>query len=143
MTVTQEQIPALIGATAYDPLGTRIGTIGHVYLDDRENRPWFASVHTGRTVNFVPLTGASLRGDDRVVLPVGRKQVRDAPPIIPDGPDGALTAEQADALFRHYWHDHCRADAPYRRTSGGLNERDPLESSAWGARRRPAHHTRS
>jgi len=102
--LTQEQIPALIDATAYDPSGDKIGAIKQVYLDDRTDQPQFATVHTGLLglkETFVPLEGAQVEGD-RVVVPVDKKQVKDAPNIDPDGSDGALTPEQVAELYRHY-----------------------------------------
>ena len=102
--LTQEQIPSLIHSTAYDPSGDKIGSIKQVYLDDRTDQPQFATVHTGLfglKETFVPLEGAELRGD-RVVVPVDKAQVKDAPNIDPDGSDGALTPTQVAELYRHY-----------------------------------------
>ncbi|GAA3384663.1 PRC and DUF2382 domain-containing protein [Cryptosporangium minutisporangium] len=102
--LTQEQIPSLIDSTAYDPSGDKIGAIKQVYLDDRTDQPQFATVHTGLfglKETFVPLEGAELRGD-RVVVPVDKAQVKDAPNIDPDGSDGSLTPHQVAELYRHY-----------------------------------------
>jgi uncharacterized protein (TIGR02271 family) len=102
--LTREQIPAVIQATAYDPSGEKIGAVKQVYLDDRTDQPQFATVHTGLfglKETFVPLSGAELNGD-RVVVPVAKDQVKDAPNIDPDGSDGALTPTQAAELYRHY-----------------------------------------
>ncbi|SHN20372.1 DUF2382 domain-containing protein [Cryptosporangium aurantiacum] len=102
--VTQEQIPSLIDSTAYDPSGDKIGAIKQVYLDDRTDQPQFATVHTGLfglRETFVPLDGAELRGD-RLVVPVDKSQVKDAPRIDPDGSEGALTPTQVAELYRHY-----------------------------------------
>ncbi|SHN19915.1 DUF2382 domain-containing protein [Cryptosporangium aurantiacum] len=102
--LTQQQIPALVDATAYDSTGDKIGAIKQVYLDDRTEEPQFATVHTGllgMKETFVPLAGAELRGD-RVVVPVDKAQVKDAPSIDPDRDDGGLTPGQAAELYRHY-----------------------------------------
>ncbi|MFG1925906.1 DUF2382 domain-containing protein [Cryptosporangium sp. NPDC048952] len=102
--LTQEQIPSLIQATAYDPSGDKIGSVKQVYLDDRTDSPQFATVHTGLfglKESFVPLEGAELRGD-RVVVGVDKAQVKDAPSIDPDGSDGSLTPTQVAELYRHY-----------------------------------------
>lgn len=102
--LTQEQIPSLIQSTAYDPSGDKIGAIKQVYLDDRTDSPQFATVHTGLfglKESFVPLEGAELQGD-RVVVPVDKAQVKDAPSIDPDGSDGSLTPTQVAELYRHY-----------------------------------------
>jgi len=102
--LTQEQIPSLIDSTAYDPSGDKIGAIKQVYLDDRTDSPQFATVHTGLLglkETFVPLEGAELQGD-RVIIPVDKAQVKDAPNIDPDGSGGALTPTQVAELYRHY-----------------------------------------
>ncbi|GAA0275491.1 PRC and DUF2382 domain-containing protein [Cryptosporangium japonicum] len=102
--LTQEQIPSLIQSTAYDSSGDKIGSVKQVYLDDRTDRPQFATVHTGLfglKESFVPLEGAELRGD-RVVVPVDKAQVKDAPSIDPEGSDGSLTPTQVAELYRHY-----------------------------------------
>ncbi|EXG81090.1 PRC-barrel domain-containing protein [Cryptosporangium arvum] len=102
--LTQEQIPTLMQSTAYDPSGDKIGSIKQVYLDDRTDRPQFATVHTGLfglKESFVPLDGAELHGD-RVVVPVDKAQVKDAPSIDPEGSAGSLTPTQVAELHRHY-----------------------------------------
>ncbi|MFG1928679.1 DUF2382 domain-containing protein [Cryptosporangium sp. NPDC048952] len=102
--LSQEQITALIDATAYDPSGDKIGSIKQVYLDDRTDQPQFATVHTGLfglKETFVPLESAQVDGD-RVVVAVDKQQVKDAPSIDPDGHDGALTPEQVAELYQHY-----------------------------------------
>jgi len=104
MSLTQDQIPSLIQSTAYDPSGDKIGAVKQVYLDDRTDQPQFATVHTGLfglKETFVPLEGAQLQGD-RVVVPVDKAQVKDAPNIDPDGSDGSLTPTQVAELYRHY-----------------------------------------
>ena len=58
--ITQTQLRDVIGSTAYDRDGDKIGTIGHVYYDDDTDQPKWLTVNTGffgTNENFVPLQG--------------------------------------------------------------------------------------
>ena len=71
-----------IGRRAVDPQGTKIGTVGQVYLDDNTGQPDWVTVNTGlfgMRENFVPLRGARIDGED-LVLPFDKDVVKDSPP---------------------------------------------------------------
>src|SRR3954451_2910877 len=107
----------VMGATAYDSSGDKIGKVGQVYVDTDNGRPVWASVNTGlfgTSESFVPLHDAEWDGEH---LRVGYEKsfVTDAPRI---DVDGALSPEDQDQLYRYYSvdsgsrddRDECRAD---------------------------------
>src|SRR5690242_2827216 len=92
----------LIGKTAVDNSGEKIGKIGQVYLDDRTGEPAWVTVSTGlfgTKESFAPLDGAQVSGDDNVQLQVSKEQIKGAPNIDDDGHIG--DNEQAE-LYRYY-----------------------------------------
>jgi uncharacterized protein (TIGR02271 family) len=92
----------LIGKTAVDNSGDKIGKIGQVYLDDRTGEPAWVTVSTGlfgTRESFAPLDGAQVTGDDTVQLSVTKEQIKDAPNVSDDGHIG--DDEQAE-LYRYY-----------------------------------------
>src|SRR5918911_4053841 len=85
--ISQDQLRQVIGATAYDRDGDKIGRIGQVYYDDDTNQPKWVTVHTGffgTQESFVPVQGADL-GDDRVTLAYDKATVKGAPHLAEDG----------------------------------------------------------
>ncbi len=91
----------LIGLTATDADGSKIGNVGQVYLDDSTGEPAWVTVKTGllgRRESFAPLYGSSVRGD-QLVLAVPRQLVNDAPSI---DDDGHLSDAEVTALYQHY-----------------------------------------
>jgi hypothetical protein len=91
----------LIGKTAVDNGGDKIGKIGQVYLDDRTSEPAWITVSTGllgTTESFAPLDGAQVSNDD-VRLAVTKDQVKDAPNM---GDDARLTDAEQEQLYRYY-----------------------------------------
>ncbi len=100
--ISTEHLGGLIGSTAYDSTGQKIGRIGQVFLDDETGGPEFATVHTGMFAtneSFVPLADASYSGD-RLDLPFTKDRIKDAPNI--DINAGHISATQEDELYRYY-----------------------------------------
>ena len=98
---TQDQLRNLVGTTAYDRSGDKIGKIGAVYYDDNTDEPKWVTVHTGlfgTNETFVPVQGADFAGD-RVTLAYEKAQVKDAPNI---SEDGHLSPEEETQLYRYY-----------------------------------------
>jgi uncharacterized protein (TIGR02271 family) len=98
---TPQQWDHLIGLTATDADGSKIGSIGQVYLDDSSGEPAWVTVKTGMfglRESFAPLYGSSVRGD-QLVLAVSRQLVKDAPNV---DDDGHLSDTEATALYQHY-----------------------------------------
>jgi uncharacterized protein (TIGR02271 family) len=89
------------GRTVTDQNGEEIGTIGELYRAYQTDEPEWASVHTGllgTKRSFVPLAGATPRGED-VQVPVSGEQVQDAPSVEPD-PE--LSEHDEIEPFQHY-----------------------------------------
>ena len=92
----------MIGRTAVDPEGAKIGKIGQVYLDDdspasRSGSPCHTGLF-GTKESFAPLYGSRVEGD-QLVLAVSKDLVKDAPNV---DADGHTSDEENDALYRHY-----------------------------------------
>lgn len=100
--LSQQQIDMIPGADVYSTDGDKIGRAGNVYLDDETGRPEWATVHTGlfgMRESFLPISQAEIR-DDRVTVPFGKDQVKDAPSVDPDG--GHLSMQEEQRLYDHY-----------------------------------------
>lgn len=98
---TQEYIRDYVGMTAFDKDGSKIGTVGQVYYDDKTDRPSWVTVNTGlfgTNESFVPLAGARPDGD-RLVLAHDKSRVKDAPNI---GTDQHLSEKEEAELYRYY-----------------------------------------
>jgi uncharacterized protein (TIGR02271 family) len=98
---TQDQLRTLVGSTAYDRSGDKIGKVGAVYYDDQTDEPKWVTVHTGlfgTNETFVPFQGADLSGD-RITLAYEKAQVKDAPNI---SEDGHLSPQEEEQLYRYY-----------------------------------------
>jgi uncharacterized protein (TIGR02271 family) len=99
--ITQNDIQQLGTADVYTTGGEKIGSVGQVYLDDRSGAPEWVSVKTGlfgTKESFVPLDKAALTGD-RIEVPFGKDQVKDAPRI---DVDGDLSPAEEDELYTYY-----------------------------------------
>jgi uncharacterized protein (TIGR02271 family) len=91
----------MIGLTAADTDGDKIGQVGQVYLDEGTGKPEWVTVSTGMfgtRQSFAPLYGSSVRGD-QLVLAVSRQLVKDAPTVEDDG---RLDQAEVTALYQHY-----------------------------------------
>jgi len=98
---TPQQWDILIGLTAVDADGDKIGKVGQVYIDDAAGQPEWVTVGTGMLgtkESFAPLYNASVR-DGELVLAVPKVLVKDAPNV---GDDGHLEDTEAAALYQHY-----------------------------------------
>lgn len=97
-----ERFDEVIGQTAYDREGGKIGRIGNVYVDDASGEPKFLTVHTGlfgSRESFVPVTAAQV-DDGKVVVAFAKETVKDAPQV--DAHDGHLDPEQEREVFEFY-----------------------------------------
>ncbi len=89
------------GRTVVGSDGEKIGKVSEIYLDERTNKPEWATVTTGlfgTKSNFVPLAGASPQGED-VQVSVTKAQVKDAPQVEDDQ---ELSEQEERRLFEHY-----------------------------------------
>ncbi len=98
---TSQQWENLIGLTATDADGNKIGKVGQVYLDEGTGQPEWVTVSTGMfgtRQSFAPLYGSSVH-DDQLVLAVSKELVKDAPSVEDDG---RLEEAEVTALYQHY-----------------------------------------
>jgi uncharacterized protein (TIGR02271 family) len=99
--ISEQQIQQVIGTTAYDTDGDKIGKVSEVYLDDETGRPEWATVHTGlfgTKETFLPLAQADLSGD-QLRFPYDKAKVKDAPKV---DADGHLSPQEEQELYRYY-----------------------------------------
>jgi uncharacterized protein (TIGR02271 family) len=98
--LSERELSAAIGSTAYDGSGSKIGTVEHFYVDDRTGAPTWVAVTTGlfgTRQSVAPATDASFADGD-LRLPVSAEAVRNAPHVAGDHLDPQEEAE----LRRHY-----------------------------------------
>jgi len=104
--ITQDQLRDVIGSTAYDRDGDKIGKIGHVYFDDSTDQPKWLTVNTGffgTSESFVPLQGAESTDGGSVTVAYDKSTIKDAPSV---SEDGHLSPEDEERLYRHYGFDY-------------------------------------
>lgn len=98
---TESEIEAMRSSVAYDPAGSRIGSIADVYLDDTTGQPTWITIATGLLglrVHFVPVPGSTLSGR-RLTLPISRDAILSAPRLAEDE---HLDAGEEAMLYAHY-----------------------------------------
>jgi uncharacterized protein (TIGR02271 family) len=85
--------------------GDKVGTIDAIYVDDQTGEPEWALVNTGlfgTRSTFVPISPASGSGD-QVQVPFEKQRIKDAPNM---DPDGHLSEQEEQELWRHYGLDY-------------------------------------
>ncbi|MGY2079254.1 DUF2382 domain-containing protein [Modestobacter sp. SYSU DS0657] len=100
--ITEQDIQTVIGTTAVDADGDKLGKVGQVYLDDQTGRPEWATVSTGlfgTSETFVPLADAQL-ADGALRVPYQKAKVKDAPRM--DADSGHLSPDEEAELYRYY-----------------------------------------
>ncbi|HEY2237424.1 MAG TPA: PRC and DUF2382 domain-containing protein [Streptosporangiaceae bacterium] len=96
-----EQWNDIIGSTAIDADGDKVGKVGQIYLNDATSDPEWVTVSTGlfgTKESFAPLYGAQ-PGDGELRLAVTKQLIKDAPNI---DTDGHLDGSEIDTLYQHY-----------------------------------------
>jgi sporulation protein YlmC with PRC-barrel domain len=99
--MTQAEAYELHGRTIVGSDGKTLGKVEEIYLDDRTQKPEWATVSSGLLggkSQFVPLAGASSDGD-HVHARVTMNQVKNAPSVQHDR---QLSEEEETRLFEHY-----------------------------------------
>lgn len=121
----QSQYHDIIGSTAYDNDGDKIGKVGQLLLDDETGQPEFVTVNTGffgTSESFVPVHEARVEGD-RLVLPYDKDKVKGAPTVDLDG--GHLDRDEEQRLYEYYglqyaeWSGHTGQSGQEFRGAGG------------------------
>lgn len=131
--INQAEVDRLYDCEVIDEHGERIGSVKQVWLDDRDGRPMWASVHTGLfglKESFVPIQDATL-GDGVVTVHVDKQQVKDAPRI--DVSDEHMSDRQQDELYSYYGlipshrtGEHDRLSGRERTGTSGRTETKPM-----------------
>jgi stress response protein YsnF len=98
--LSERELSAAIGSTAYDGSGDKIGTVEHFFVDDRTGAPTWVAVTTGLfgTRHSVVPAGDASFADGGLRLPVSVAAVKSAPHVAGDHLDPGEEAE----LRRHY-----------------------------------------
>ncbi|WP_244927948.1 PRC and DUF2382 domain-containing protein [Nocardioides sp. W7] len=100
--ITETQSRDIVGSTAYDVDGNKIGKVGQLFLDDQTGRPEFITVNTGffgTSESFVPVSDAELVGSD-LKVPFSKDKVKDAPTVDLDS--GHLDQGDEERLYAYY-----------------------------------------
>jgi stress response protein YsnF len=116
--LSERDVSAAIGGTAYSTSGDKIGTVEHFFVDDRTGMPSWVAVSTGlfgTRHSIVPATEATF-ADGGLRLPVTTDAVKTAPHLEGDhlGPD------DEGRLRRHYGLETLSPGTAWTPTSEGL-----------------------
>ncbi|MCA0147017.1 PRC-barrel domain-containing protein [Blastococcus sp. LR1] len=98
--LSQREVTAAIGSTAYGSGGDKLGTVEHFFVDDRTGEPTWVAVTTGlfgTRHSVVPAREATF-AEGHLRLPVTADAVKNAPAMAGDHLDPGEEAE----LRRHY-----------------------------------------
>ena len=99
--LSEREISAAIGTTAYDADGDKIGTVEHFFVDDRTGAPTWVAVTTGlfgTKHSVVPSVDATF-ADGALRLPVAKESVKSAPHLADTN---HLDPGAEQELRRHY-----------------------------------------
>ncbi|MDQ2588124.1 PRC and DUF2382 domain-containing protein [Saccharothrix yanglingensis] len=117
--INQAEVDRLYDCEVIDEHGERIGSVKQIWLDDRDGRPMWASVHTGLfglRESFVPIQDATM-GNGTITVHVDKQQVKDAPRV--DVSDQHMSDEQQDELYAHYGMIPAHRSGDHDRLPGG------------------------
>jgi uncharacterized protein (TIGR02271 family) len=109
--ITTEQAQQAMNKDLQGSDGSKIGTVGQIFLDDETGRPEWATVSTGtfsKKESFVPLAQAELTGDT-LNVPYDKAKIKDAPQVDVDS--GHLSPEEEEELYRYYGFEYQQAPA--------------------------------
>ena len=109
--IDSSTVDDLIGADVHGTDDAKIGTVGQVYVDNESQQPTWVTIRTGlfgSSESFAPLSDASFDGGV-VRVAYEKSFVKDAPRI---DDDGALTADDEQALYSYYGVGGTRAESP-------------------------------
>jgi stress response protein YsnF len=98
--VSEQEMSAAIGGTAYGSDGGKLGTVEAFFADDRTGAPTWVSISTGlfgTRHSVVPVSGATFT-EGTLRIPVTADAVKSAPPMAGEH----LDPTDEEALRRHY-----------------------------------------
>ena len=116
--VSQLSREDLIGKTAFDNTGQKIGEIEHCYMDVDTDVPWWVAVKTGKLTSqsrLAPLTGAAMTAEG-VGLAFSKDHVKAAPEL---DMTKELDDQQESQLLSHYGLTYPAAYSGTPRNVGG------------------------
>jgi uncharacterized protein (TIGR02271 family) len=99
--MTMQGIEKVVGETAYDGAGDKVGSVGNLYTSDTTGQPEWVTVNTGMFGSkhtFVPLAGAHVEGDGLHLAPT-KSKIKEAPRI---DAGGHLSEQEASQLYQYY-----------------------------------------
>ncbi len=108
--LSERDVSASIGGTAYSSNGDKIGTVEHYFVDDRTGAPSWVALTTGlfgTRHSIVPASDATF-GDGGLRLPVTADAVKSAPHLAGDH----LSPDEEAQLRRHYGLEDVVSGAP-------------------------------
>jgi uncharacterized protein (TIGR02271 family) len=94
-------IEKVVGETAYDAAGDKVGSVGNLYTSDTTGQPEWVTVNTGMfgtKHTFVPLAGAHVEGDGLHLAPT-KSKIKQAP-LVDAG--GHLSEQETSQLYQYY-----------------------------------------
>jgi uncharacterized protein (TIGR02271 family) len=100
--ITMQEARNLIGATAYDQGGQKVGDVATLYLDQATGEPEWVTIKTGlfgRKETFVPVALAHQRGPHEVEFAADKDTITGAPEV---DPEGQLAQSEESRLYQHY-----------------------------------------
>jgi stress response protein YsnF len=126
--LSERDVSAAIGSTAYGTDGDRIGTVEHFFVDDRTGAPSWVAVATGLfgTRHSIAPAGEAAFTDGGLRLPVTAEAVKSAPRM--DGEH--LDPAEEDALRNHYGIGRAAAEAPEGSPAGAAPQPAERASAA-------------
>lgn len=134
--MTMPEVTALIGRTAHDRAGERVGVVESVYVDRESGMPEWITVSTGwfgTRIAFVPVSLVSRprpgEEDARIDCPV--EIVRSSPHV---DADGELSILEEGSIYAHYGMSHL--PQPAGSTVADVGPSSPAEEKRSGAIRR-------
>ncbi|MCZ2858770.1 PRC and DUF2382 domain-containing protein [Blastococcus sp. VKM Ac-2987] len=110
--LSEREVSAAIGSTAYGDGGDKLGTVEHFFVDDRTGEPTWVAVTTGMfgTRHSIVPAGQATWDDGRLQLPVSADAVKNAPSV---GGNHLDPGEEAE-LRRHYGIDAANGEGRHR-----------------------------
>jgi uncharacterized protein (TIGR02271 family) len=100
--ITNDVAQTIVGYTAYDTDGNKLGKINEIYFDDETSEPAWVTVNTGlfgTKQSFVPLANATVGHDENVTVAYSKDQISDAPRV---DADEHLSVDEENELYRYY-----------------------------------------
>lgn len=101
------------GKAVVDRNGNKVGSIGQLYVDDRNDSPAWATVKTGMfgtKENFFPVSMAHVHGEE-IVIDMPADEVKNAPKV---DADEHLSYDEEQELYQYYrqkWSDNNQDDS--------------------------------